>query len=106
MIGSGMFDLIVSNPPYIPPAVISGLEEEVRVHEPRIALDGGEDGLDFYRKIVAEAGNFLSPGGILAFEIGHDQGREVERLMKEAGYASLRCKKDYAGHDRVVLGEL
>ena len=102
----GMFDLIVSNPPYIPPAVISGLEEEVRVHEPRIALDGGEDGLDFYRKIVAEAGNFLRPGGILAFEIGHDQGREVERLMKEAGYASLRCKKDYAGHDRVVLGEL
>ncbi len=102
----GIFDLIVSNPPYIPPAVISGLEEEVRVHEPRIALDGGEDGLDFYRKIVAEAGNFLRPGGILAFEIGHDQGREVERLMKEAGYASLRCKKDYAGHDRVVLGEL
>ncbi|MCI8337270.1 MAG: peptide chain release factor N(5)-glutamine methyltransferase [Lachnospiraceae bacterium] len=102
----GIFDLIVSNPPYIPPAVISGLEEEVRVHEPRIALDGGEDGLDFYRRIVAEAGNFLRPGGILAFEIGHDQGREVERLMKEAGYASLRCKKDYAGHDRVVLGEL
>lgn len=100
----GTYDLIVSNPPYIPPAVISGLEEEVREHEPRIALDGGEDGLDFYRRIVAEAGNFLSPGGILAFEIGHDQGREVERLMREAGYASLCCKKDYAGHDRVMIG--
>ena len=102
----GTYDLIASNPPYIPPGVIDGLEEEVRLHEPRLALDGGEDGLNYYRRIVAEAGNFLAPGGILAFEIGHDQGREVERLMGEAGYASLRCKKDYAGHDRVVLGKL
>lgn len=100
----GTFDLIVSNPPYIPPAVISGLEKEVREYEPRIALDGGEDGLDFYRRIVAEAGDFLSPGGVLAFEVGHDQGREVEHSMEKAGYTSLCCKKDYAGHDRVVLG--
>ena len=101
----GTFDLIVSNPPYIPPAVINGLEEEVREHEPRIALDGGEDGLDFYRRIVAEAGGFLSPGGILAFEIGHDQGGEVERYMEKAGYCPICRRKDYAGHDRVVIGE-
>ena len=101
----GPFDLIVCNPPYIPPAVIEGLMEEVREHEPRLALDGGEDGLAFYRRIVGESRGFLSPGGILAFEIGHDQSSEVMRFMREAGFSHIYGRKDYAGNDRVVYGK-
>lgn len=101
----GVFDLIVCNPPYIPPAVIAGLMEEVRSHEPRLALDGGEDGLMFYRRIARESRDFLSPGGILAFEIGHDQSSEVMRYMREARFSRVCCRKDYAGNDRVVYGK-
>lgn len=101
---TGTYDLIVSNPPYIPPAVIEGLAEEVREHEPRIALDGGEDGLAFYRRIVRESGEYLSPGGVLAFEIGHDQSSAVMNYMIDAGYDGVCCRKDYAGLDRVVYG--
>ena len=98
------FDVIVSNPPYIASAVIETLEPEVRLHEPTSALDGTEDGLYFYRKIVTDSKNFLRKGGALLFEIGHDQGEAVAELMRAAGFTEIRVKKDYAGLDRVVYG--
>ena len=100
----GCFDMIVSNPPYIASAVIDTLEPEVRLHEPMGALDGTEDGLYFYRKIVAESRAFLKKGGALLFEIGHDQGPAVAELMKEAGFTGVMVQKDYAGLERVVYG--
>ena len=100
----GKYDLIVSNPPYIPSRVIETLQEEVRIYEPRLALDGEEDGLGFYRVMVKEAGDHLHPGGWLLFEIGHDQGQQVADLMRENGYIQVAVKKDLAGLDRVVLG--
>lgn len=99
------FDLIVSNPPYIRPDVIATLETEVRDHEPCLALDGGKDGLDFYRRIVAESDVHLEKGGHLLFEIGHDQGAAVKALMEAAGYGQVRVISDLAGHDRVVCGK-
>ena len=98
------FDVIVSNPPYIPTDVIGGLMPEVAVYEPMQALDGKEDGLHFYRRIVEKAADYLNPGGKLLFEIGHDQGESVSGLMKEAGYRDVRVIKDLAGNDRVVTG--
>ena len=98
------FDIIVSNPPYIKTDIIETLMPEVREHEPRLALDGQEDGLFFYRQIMAQAGRFLTGGGILFFEIGYDQGEEVSRLMEEAGYIDIEVIKDFAGLDRVVFG--
>lgn len=103
---SGTFDVIVSNPPYIETEVISGLMEEVREHEPYMALDGGEDGLIFYRRIVSEAEKYLSPNGYLCFEIGYNQGQEVKSLMEEAGFKDCVVHKDLAGLDRVVMGHL
>lgn len=100
----GTFDMIVSNPPYIPTAEIEGLQEEVRIHDPYIALDGKEDGLHFYRKIVKESLRYLNPGGYLMFEIGCEQGEAVSSLMREAGYQDLYIKKDLSGLDRVVCG--
>lgn len=100
----GSYDLIVSNPPYIPTKVIEGLKEEVRVHDPILALDGKEDGLYFYREIIRQAGDFLKHKGKLYFEIGHDQGKDVEKLMVEAGFCEVIIKKDLAGLDRVVFG--
>lgn len=100
----GIFDMIVSNPPYIRTEVIEGLQEEVRLHDPFIALDGKEDGLFFYRKIVDEGRKFLKKGGMLLFEIGHDQGEDVSMLMKNAGFDNVVVKKDLAGLDRVVFG--
>ncbi|MBQ6845131.1 MAG: peptide chain release factor N(5)-glutamine methyltransferase [Agathobacter sp.] len=100
------FDVIVSNPPYIPTEVIGGLMPEVAVYEPIQALDGKEDGLHFYRRIVTDALEFLKPEGKLLFEIGHDQGESVPALMKEAGYKDVRVVKDLAGNDRVVIGGL
>ena len=100
----GQFDVIVSNPPYIRTAVIEELKEEVKFHDPYIALDGKEDGLHFYRKIVDESRRFLKQNGKLYFEIGHDQGEDVKNLMEEAGFTNVRVKKDLAGLDRVVLG--
>jgi len=100
----GKFDVIVSNPPYIASAVIDTLEPEVRLHEPLNALDGTVDGLYFYERIVAESRNFLKENGVLLFEIGHDQGEAVSRLMVEAGFKGVYVKKDYAGLDRVVAG--
>lgn len=99
----GKFDMIISNPPYIRTSVIEGLEEEVKSHDPFIALDGKEDGLYFYRRIVEEGREFLKDGGWLLFEIGHDQREDVMTLMKNAGYTEISAKKDLAGLDRVVM---
>lgn len=98
----GTYDIIVSNPPYIRTAVIEELADEVKLHDPYIALDGKEDGLYFYRKIIAQAGKYLKPGGWILFEIGHDQAEEVSALLAQAGYDKIDVKKDLAGLDRVV----
>ena len=98
------FDIITSNPPYIPTAVIATLEPEVREHEPMMALDGMEDGLKFYRQIAKEAGSWLKPGGSIYLEIGYDQGEAVSRLLEDAGFTNVRVVKDLPGKDRVVCG--
>lgn len=98
------YDMIISNPPYIASGEIPGLMPEVRDHEPVLALDGKEDGLFFYRKIVENSVEYLVKGGILAFEIGFDQGVAVSDMMKEQGYTEVRVVKDLAGLDRVVIG--
>ena len=100
------YDVIVSNPPYIRTAVIEELKEEVKFHDPFLALDGKEDGLYFYRKIINESKDYLKQNGRLYFEIGHDQGEDVKKLMKEAGFVEVVVKKDLAGLDRVVFGML
>ncbi len=98
------FDVIVSNPPYIQSAVIEGLMPEVRDYEPRMALDGAEDGLLFYRRIAAQAGAWLVPGGRLYLEIGYDQGESVPFLLREAGFLQVEVRRDLAGQTRVVRG--
>ena len=96
------FDVITANPPYIPTEVIRGLEPEVRDHEPMLALDGTADGLHFYRRIAAEAGRWLRPGGRIYLEIGYDQGEAVSGLLAEAGFTEIQVVKDLPGKDRVV----
>lgn len=103
---TGSFDVIVSNPPYIPSKEIGGLMPEVRDHEPVMALDGGADGLDFYRRIIREAAGYLKPGGWLAFEIGCSQGEDLVRLLSEAGYTGVRTGRDLAGQVRTAFGQL
>ena len=98
------YDVIVSNPPYIETAVIDTLQEEVRLHDPYIALDGKEDGLFFYRKIIEESRAYLQKNGVLLFEIGYDQGEAVSELMTKAGYSQVVVKKDLVGLDRIVCG--
>ena len=98
------YDLIVSNPPYIRTKTIEELEEEVRLHDPMIALDGKEDGLYFYRKITEKSREHLKQGGWLLFEIGYDQGEDVAKMMEKAGFTEVTVKKDLAGLDRVVSG--
>ena len=98
------FDVIISNPPYIRKDVIPGLMEEVREHEPVKALDGGEDGLDFYRRIINGADEWLLRGGSILFEIGYDQGEAVKGMLEDKGYRDVRIVKDLAGLDRVVSG--
>ncbi len=100
----GTLDGIVSNPPYIPEKEIAGLMAEVRDYEPRNALDGGTDGLDFYRAIAAEGVDWLREGGRLFFEIGYDQGAAVMALLTEFGYTEIGLRQDLAGLDRVVYG--
>lgn len=100
------FDMIVSNPPYIATKEIEALMPEVRDREPRMALDGKEDGLFFYREITGQARQYLKPGGRLLFEIGYDQGNAVAGMMTEAGFTEVQVKKDLAGLDRVVKGKL
>lgn len=98
------FDIIVSNPPYIPSNVIESLEDEVKCHEPRMALDGTEDGLEFYRRITKDSKAFLADNGMLFYEIGHDQGEAVSAVMKAEGFCDIHVIKDLAGLDRVVYG--
>ncbi|MDO5416895.1 MAG: peptide chain release factor N(5)-glutamine methyltransferase, partial [Lachnospiraceae bacterium] len=98
----GPFDLLVSNPPYIPTQVIEGLEPEVRDFEPRMALDGSEDGLEFYRRIAAESGSWLKEGASIYLEIGYDQGEAVKALLEDAGFREVRIVKDAPGKDRVA----
>ncbi len=100
----GTFRMIVSNPPYIPTGEIAGLMPEVRDHEPVMALDGDADGLSFYRRIIAQAPDYLEEGGWLLFEIGYDQGTSVSELMITRGFADVRVLKDLAGLDRTVMG--
>lgn len=102
----GEFDIIVSNPPYIESDVISTLSPQVKDFEPVGALDGGSDGLKFYRKIAAEAKKYLKYGGLLAFEIGYNQGDAVKNIMEAQGFADVSVGKDLAGLDRTVLGTL
>lgn len=102
---TGEFDCIVSNPPYIATAEIDTLMEEVRCNEPRMALDGMEDGLFFYRKILKESAAYLKKGGWLCFEIGCDQAKDVSEMMRAAGYQNRKVIKDLAGLDRVVMGQ-
>lgn len=98
------YDIVLSNPPYIKEELIGTLMDDVKNYEPHTALSGGEDGLYFYRKIVDDSDKILNEKGILAFEIGHDQGEEVSNIMIEKGYKSVKVVKDLAGHDRVVIG--
>jgi release factor glutamine methyltransferase len=105
-LGNKKFDMIISNPPYIRREVIETLEPEVRDHEPMMALDGKEDGLFFYRKIVSASVDYLKPEGWLMFEIGYDQGEVLKEMMKAAGYCEVKVIKDLAGLDRVVVGKL
>lgn len=103
---SGPFDVIVSNPPYIAQAELLTLMPEVGQFEPVQALDGGVDGLDFYRRITEEAPQYLKNNGYLFFEIGYDQGRAVHQLMLDAGFSDVAVIKDLAGNDRVVKGQI
>ena len=103
---SGQFDVIVSNPPYIAQAEIPTLMPEVGQFEPLQALDGGVDGLDFYRKITEEAPQYLKETGYLFLEIGYDQGQAVQQMMLDAGFSEVTVIKDLAGNDRVVKGQI
>jgi release factor glutamine methyltransferase len=103
-LGDDGFDLVVANPPYIATEVISGLDPEVRDHEPRLALDGGADGLDAYRILASEILRVLKPGGLFAVEIGYDQKAPVEALFKAAGAQGVHTLLDLANRDRVVTG--
>ena len=100
----GRYQMIVVNPPYVRTSVLEELQEEVRYHDPRIALDGKEDGLYFYRRIVGECDSCLNPGGWLMFEIGSDQAEAVSGLMRQAQFTRVRVIRDLAGLDRVVIG--
>ena len=100
--GKKQFDMICSNPPYIPSDVIPGLMREVKDHEPILALDGGQDGMDLYRRIFEKAGWFLKPQGVMLLEIGHDQGELIVALAEEHGF-SCEVLKDLAGHDRTAI---
>lgn len=105
-VGDERFDLIVSNPPYVPTEVIPTLEPEVRCGEPYAALDGGEDGLVFYRRILKEAAGHLKPSGIIIVESGFDEAAQISALMQDQKLRGIRTVKDYGGLDRVVLGAL
>ena len=105
-VGDERFDLIVSNPPYVPTDVIPTLEPEVRCGEPYAALDGGEDGLVFYRRIMKEAAGHLKPSGIIIVESGFDEAAQISALMQDQKLRGIRTVKDYGGLDRVVLGAL
>ena len=100
-----LFDVIVSNPPYIATGEIETLTEEVRIHDPYIALDGLDDGLHFYREITQQSMNYIKSGGWLLYEIGCTQAHDVSDIMSEYGYSNIKVIKDLAGLDRVVMGQ-
>lgn len=101
----GNYDIIVSNPPYIPTEDIKTLMPEVQFHEPILALDGTGDGLEFYRRIASEAKSFLKNEGYAFFEIGHDQGEAVKQILTQEGFADIYVKQDLSGLDRVVMAK-
>ena len=101
---SRAYDMIISNPPYIPTAEIEDLMDEVKLHDPRMALDGMEDGLYFYRAITKQAQDHLVPGGWLLYEIGCSQGEDVAALLRKYKFEDIEIRQDLAGLDRVVLG--
>lgn len=98
----GCLDIIVSNPPYIEDQVIEGLERDVKDYEPRLALAGGNDGMDFYNRIIEDAYDYLKLGGKLVFESGHDQAEKILKKMTQVGYTKAYTKKDIQGFDRLV----
>lgn len=100
---AGAFDIIVSNPPYIVRSVVGTLDEDVRLYDPILALDGGEDGLDAYRAIAAGAGDHLRENGLVAYEIGYDQKDQVTAIMHENGFARIAAVEDFGGNDRVLV---
>ena len=100
----GRYDIITANPPYIPSADIETLDEEVRIHEPRLALDGMEDGLFFYRQIIMGAAGFLTDGGCLVLETGDGEAGDVLALMRESGLTGTEVRQDPSGRDRAVIG--
>ncbi len=104
-LGDIKVDMIISNPPYIESKMVLKLDEEVRMAEPMMALSGGEDGLDFYRQIVKDGLEYLNENGYLLFEIGYNQGDQVQDLLLDAGYRSVRLFKDLSGKDRIVMGQ-
>ena len=99
------YDMLISNPPYIPSGEIEGLMEEVRLHDPRMALDGMEDGLYSYREITRQAMDHIRPGGWLLYEIGCEQGKDVKELLEKEGFIKTEIRQDLCGLDRVVLGQ-
>ncbi len=100
---TGTYELILCNPPYIPTDVIDTLSDEVRFHDPRIALDGGEDGLTFYREIAAKAPAYMADDAHLILEIGSDEAAEVSAILKAAGFTDLTVQKDLSGLDRLII---
>ncbi|MBP5305103.1 MAG: peptide chain release factor N(5)-glutamine methyltransferase [Lachnospiraceae bacterium] len=103
---NGRFDIIVSNPPYIKSADVLELDIEVKDHEPILALDGGTDGLDIYKRIISEAPKYIKEKGRIFFEIGYDEGPEVKKLLEDAGFTDCKVIKDLSGRDRIVCGAL
>lgn len=101
----GKFDLIIANPPYIKTEDIKTLEPEVKDHDPRMALDGGPDGLFFYRRLIYDAKKFLNPGGKLIMEIGYDQAKDITAIVGDA-YKNINIVKDYNGNDRIMIMEI
>lgn len=102
---TGGFDMILSNPPYIPSSEIAGLDASVRDYEPHGALDGGEDGLDFYRAIIKHWTVTLRPNGLMIFEVGENQAEDVKQMLLEAGFISVDSRNDTLGIERVVIGQ-
>jgi release factor glutamine methyltransferase len=98
------FELVLANPPYIPSGELAGLMPDVRDFEPRLALDGGADGLDLVRRIVAGARSHLAAGGILAVEVGHDQAQRTRELFEQAEFLEISVRRDYGGRERIVSG--